>query len=440
MKSPAKSVFFLLVVLCISVPVSPQQKAPARQSAERRRVVRVEDPLQSLLAQADAAIEKKEFARAVESLKKYLAEKPDDAFAHFQLGYAHVGLAQQDAARQEFSRAIELDPKLAEAHLNMGLLLLNDDPAAAIAPLARAAELLPRQARVRFLLAGACGRAGRPAEALESYRVAVRLDPKDPEIRLAFARALLAAKRPVEAEPEFRAVLEARPDAAQARLGLADCLLAQNKPDQAAVEFAAFLQQNPDERETRMQFAALLADLQKYSQALVELDRAEASLEPTLDGLKLRARIYFRQKKLADAIAALEKALPLAPQDAELHAFLGRLWLEKREFPPAERELMVALKLNPGLTDAVRDLVAVHYLGENYSATLSWQDELARRELPNAGWWFVRAICYDKLRRIPEAIAAYEKFLALDLGKSEDRDFQARQRIRILKLELERKK
>lgn len=154
--------------------------------------------------------------------------------------------------------------------------------------------------------------------------------------------------------------------------------------------------------------------------------------------LKLRAEVLVHLEKIPEAIEVLEKAAKIAPQDAELRAKLGRLWLEKRDFPAAERELLGALRLNPGLTDAVRDLVAVYYLGEKYEAALRVQDELARRETPNAGWWFIRATCYDKLRKLPEAIAAYEKFLSLDEGRSDKQGFQARQRIRILKLELER--
>jgi len=126
------------------------------------------------------------------------------------------------------------------------------------------------------------------------------------------------------------------------------------------------------------------------------------------------------------------------PTDAEWRARLGRLHLEKRDFPSAERELLAALRLNSKLTDVVRDLVAVYYLGEKYESALRAQDELARRETPNAGWWFIRGVCYDKLQKLPEAIAAYEKFLALDEGRSDKQGFQARQRIRTLKRELER--
>ncbi|MBI1738106.1 MAG: hypothetical protein HYR58_02530, partial [Acidobacteria bacterium] len=143
--------FLLASMITFAAPATPQQKTP-KQPAPKRRTVRVEDPQQVLLAQAEEAIEKKDFQRAVDALQKYLAEKPDDALAHVQLGYAFVGLARQDEARAEFVRAIALDAKLAEAHLNLALLLMDHEPAAAVAPLSKVIEIKPEQAWPRQLL------------------------------------------------------------------------------------------------------------------------------------------------------------------------------------------------------------------------------------------------------------------------------------------------
>ncbi|MBI1750939.1 MAG: tetratricopeptide repeat protein [Acidobacteria bacterium] len=441
MRPFAKPALVLLLSSVSALPALgiPQQKT-TKAPESKRRTVRVEDPQQALLAQAEEAIEKKDFPRAVDALKKYLAEKPADALAHVQLGYAYVGLAQREKARAEFSRAIELDAKLAEAHLNLGLLLLDQEPAVAIAPLSKVVELRPEQAWPRQLLGTAYERTGKLPEAVEQYRAAARLDAKNSEVRTDFGRALLGLNRAREAETAFREALQIEPKSVGARLGLAQSLLSQEKTEAAAPELAAYLELSPEDHGTRLRFASVLAGLGKYEPALAELDRVDARRGNTPEGFKLRAEIRLHQNNLPEAIAALEKAAQLEPRDADLHARLGRVWLERREFAPAERELLEALRLNPKLTDAVRDLVAVYYLGEKYEATLRVQDELARRETPGAGWWFVRATCYDKLHMKPDAIAAYEKFRSLDQGRSDKQDFQARQRIRILKRELERNK
>ena len=56
-----------------------------------------------------------------------------------------------------------------------------------------------------------------------------------------------------------------------------------------------------------------------------------------------------------------------------------------------------------------------------------------------AGTHFLRAISLDKLHQIEPALENYQRFLELDAGKNADQEFQARQRIRILSLELRRR-
>lgn len=417
---------------------APAKAAPAKptQPATDQRA----DPITTLLQDAAAAMERKDYAAAIPPLQSYLAQRPQDATAQFQLGYAYSELQRWEEAILAYGRAIALDPKLGAAHLNLGLLLLDREPAAAVERFRRAAELMPEQARPRFLLAVALERAGKLAGAIEEYQAAERLDAKEYEIRFALGRALLRANRATQAEAEFREALALRGDAAPARLGLAESLRAQNELEAAAAEFAAYLQLQPQDRESRLRRATVLTDLGHYEQALEEIDRSDGEAAASLESYKLRAEIRLQQKQWAQAGEVLQKALGLAPRDAELHARLGRVWLEKRDFPAAERELRQALQLDRNWTDALRDLVAVYYLGERYQATLQILDELDRRETPGAGSWFIRATCYDRLGRKAEAVAAYEKFVALDQGRSENQGFQARQRIRILARELEHKK
>ncbi len=435
-KRAIAALFFCLSFTAGAGAQTKAKPAPARPRQTEQRA----DPLAALLQQADSAIDKKDYAAAVQALASYLAQRPDDPAAHFQLGYAYSGLERWDEAKSEYVRAIALNPKLAEAHLNLGLLLLERNPSAAIEPFQHAAELLPSQARPRFLLGLACERSGSVVAAIEQYQSAEKLDAKNFDVRFALGRSLLRAGRASEAETQFREALELRSDYAPAHLGLANSLQAQKKLEPAADELAAYLLFKPDDREARLERASILADLGRHDQAMEELERSDAGAWASLESWKLRAEIYLRQKRWDQAAETLQKALQSAPQDAELHARLGRIWLEKRDFVPAERELLRALQINPNWTDALRDLVAVNYLAGNYPAALDGLDRLGKREELGPGSWFIRATCYDKLDRKPEALAAYEKFLALDQRRNENQEWQAQQRIKLLTRELQQKK
>src|SRR5271168_4134309 len=137
---------------------------------------KLRNPLNDLLDEAQAAMDKNDYNAAIPPLQKFIAEKPDVAFAHFQLGYAYTALKQPDKARAEYEKCVAIDPKMSEAQLNLGILLLEEDPRAAVTPLRKAVELLPSQSRPRYLLGLAEERSGDSKGASESFEGASRLD------------------------------------------------------------------------------------------------------------------------------------------------------------------------------------------------------------------------------------------------------------------------
>src|ERR1700678_3093563 len=88
--------------------------------------------LNNLLVDAQAALDRQDYAAAATDYQSYLDKKPDDAAVHFQLGYAFTALQKLDDAKIQYQKAIDINPKMAEAYLNLGLTLLDSDPNAAI--------------------------------------------------------------------------------------------------------------------------------------------------------------------------------------------------------------------------------------------------------------------------------------------------------------------
>lgn len=125
-----------------TAPAAPA-KSQSSQSKTQRDSASNADPLAPLLAQAQDALDHNDFVAAIPLLEKIAAAKPNDALPHFELGFAYSGLKNNPEAIAEYRRAISLDPKLAPAHLNLGIELLDSDPAAAAASFLRAAELFP---------------------------------------------------------------------------------------------------------------------------------------------------------------------------------------------------------------------------------------------------------------------------------------------------------
>jgi Flp pilus assembly protein TadD len=419
---------------------SPNAQSTKPKPAVQSRVQKVANPLNDLLEEVQRDIDKSNFEAAIAPLQKVIADQPEFAYAHFQLAYVYTALKRTDEARAEYARTVAIDPKMSEAYLNLGMLLLDkQQDAAAVAPLRRAVELLPAQSRPRYLLAVALDRSGDRAGAAESFEALLHLDPNDITAIDYLAWAALRKGKAVEAEARFRRALEVQPKEPEARRGLAQSLEAQKKPE-AAGAYRDYLELKPNDSEARARLIHLLVEQKQNDVALAELDCLDAGKQPTLESLKLRADIQIAGKKWDDSIVTLQQALALAPNDAQLHGGLGRILLQKRDFAAAEKELRLALRLDGKNLSYFKDLSSTFFLGGNYPAALATLDEIAKVEQPGAGVWFIRAICYDKLNQPKLALEAYQKFLELDQDKNPDQVWQAKERSKVLQRMLERKR
>lgn len=149
----------------------------------------------------------------------------DPGFAQAYTGLADVYMIQTQGwgqapetifpnARRAATRALELDPTLAEAHASDGhvRLFYDWDWRGAEASLTRAIELNPNYAEASHWLALCLAAQGRHEESLAAIRKALALDPRSPYIKLNlgyllylsrdYHRAIEVFKEGVEAHPE----------------------------------------------------------------------------------------------------------------------------------------------------------------------------------------------------------------------------------------------
>jgi tetratricopeptide (TPR) repeat protein len=431
------------IALCLVLGGFDQLSAQSPATTRKH----VADPdaqaLNDLLNAAQAAIDRRDFSGAVRNYQDYLAKKPDDAVVHYDLGYVYSALNRPADAKSEYQHAIALDPKMAAAYLNLGLTTLDSDPAAATGYLEKAADLSPKDAHTKWILGTALEKSGNVGAAIGQYQAARSLDDTDFKIRLSLGHALLAAGRGSDAEIQYRAALTEHAsdsDLADAHLGLARVLIAGKKLPEASSELELYLDSQPNDAAVRRERASLLFDMEKYDDSIAELDRAAKTRPEGLATLKLRSDIDWKQKRYGDAVAVLEKAAALAPHDADVSARLGEAFLRNKDYPNAIHWLAAAYNMNPQANDVLAYLVDAEYGGKNFPEALAALDALSKREeLPLASW-YVRAVCYDNLGNVAQALDAYKKFLQLNTNQDSDMYFVATERVRVLTREMQNKK
>ena len=139
-------------------------------------------------------------AEALEAFDRAIEIDPRYAEAHAGRGEALAALDREAEALEAFDRAIEIDPRYAEAHAGRGeALAALDREAEALEAFDRAIEIDGRYAPAYFGRGMALHWMDRSAEALEAFDRAIEIDPRYAEAHAGRGEALAALDREAEA-------------------------------------------------------------------------------------------------------------------------------------------------------------------------------------------------------------------------------------------------
>lgn len=387
-------------------------------------------PQQDYLADALKALDAHQPEAAEPLLRKAVQADPNDYTAHFNLALA-LSLQQKDPeAVVELRKTLELKPGLYEADLNLGILLLRDKLAAEALPvLKEAAEAKPKEARPNLYYAQALLNTGDAVQAELHYSVAAEADPKSTVAQIGLARALLEQQKLPEAAEHFQAA------------GLKDGLLevaAQYEKAGQKQEAMAIYREFPENAAVQHRLGQLLIDDKNAAAAMPTLEEAVRKAPTTANRLAL-ADAYKMSKEIPKMLEQLQLAAAADPGNYDLHMSYGRSLRDEHKLLPAAQQFLAATKIRPDSVPAWNELASALIVNENYAEGLAALDRIRAlgKEIP--GNYFLRAITLDRLKMKPQAVAAYQQFLAADNNAHPDQEFQARQRMRIIESELKKK-
>ena len=133
---------------------------------------------------ADHALGVEDYPTAILLHLKLLRAHPDDALAHYHLGFAYGMIGRAAEEISEYLEAAKLGLEKWDLFLNLGLAYLErNQPERAISALETAVQLAPRRADVHFDLAMAFERDRKLPEALEEINTSLLMAPEDPDER-----------------------------------------------------------------------------------------------------------------------------------------------------------------------------------------------------------------------------------------------------------------
>lgn len=228
------------------------------------------------------------------------------------LGIAYFHAGRLDEARAAFQRALALDESMAAAHNGIGRV---------------------------------CYHTGTPQAAVAAYARAIALDPHyiDPVYGLGilysaqlgdYANAVAAFERGLAHNPG-NAFLTASLGSTYARMGRFDEALALLHEAEGLDPSLAF---------TQSWLSIVLLHLRRYDEAILTC-RRELELEDTHSPHRVLGYVYTALGDYAEAIAQLERAIALAPEDYEARGALSHVYRVTNQPQAAAEQYAVAREL-----------------------------------------------------------------------------------------------
>jgi tetratricopeptide (TPR) repeat protein len=227
-------------------------------------------------------------------------------------------------------------PTNPRAHGSLGLALLErGDARAAIPHFTRALELDPKSVATEQNLGNAFYRLGDFPAAAMHYRRAVALDPTFASGHNNLGAALQELRDPDGALQSYRTALALDPNHAGAHQNAARALFALQRFEAAAVHYEHVQRLNPTSAHAHYDLGLALARAGNIDRAAQHFAEA-LRLRPSAVSYLNYARFLADAGRIPDAIANLETALRLEPGLAEARRELERL--RELSAPPVQRE------------------------------------------------------------------------------------------------------
>ena len=429
----------LIIVLCpilFSVP-----------GAAAQTNVGQDDPVK-LFERGQDAHAKSDFKTAIEFYDAAIRLKPEFPEAEFQRALALLFSNRKDEALKGFNRAVELRPDWAFAYARFGSQLSTylNDPRNGEPILRKAIELEPDNEEALVALADVRAAAGDRNEALVLSRRATSSKQATAATWRKRAFIEVGAGDPVAALASLDRALTLEPD----NLGAIDqrAKLLLDLGDKArAIEDIRVL----DKAGQGSSLAGALELAQMYERAgrnedaLRVLDALPEKDHNAAEAVTLRAELTGGDGSTAEERAALEQLLEREPKNATLLARLGAAYrridplksqdyyyrasqlepnnakfaigyaaalIQSRRFPEAITILRRVLSKAPDEYTAHTNLALALFESKDFRGAILEYEWIASARPDLVVTYFFLAIAHDNLQEYPEALAAYEKFLA----------------------------
>jgi len=222
---------------------------------------------------------------------------------YFESGQRYFEKAKYREAAIQYSNAIQVDPRFADAHYRLGLTYL---------------------------------RLGEPNRAYQELQRTIEIEPANYAARVDIANMLIAAKFYKEAQEHLDILTAKQPNNPDVHMALANFKARQGDLPGALQEMQKAISLDPNRSESFLNQALLQIEAQQFEAAEASLKKA-AALDPKAMNAQLALGGFYQTRgRLPEAEEEFKKAVALDPKSPDPRSALVRLYMMEGKKSEAE--------------------------------------------------------------------------------------------------------
>ena len=336
---------------------------------------------QQRLDRGKELMKQRKFAEAAAEFREILSTEPNSAFLYNLLGFCVLQQGLREEALTYFKKAVELDLDFKPARNNLGGIYLLE---------------------------------GRPQDAAKEFLAITRIDPRDSQAYFNLARAELATKQEAAGLRHLRQAYDLSPDSLDYAMALGRLYLDQGRKEDGKPLVEKLTNAVPPNATTELELGGLLLSYGKEEAAVEHLRRVQGTDPKARRVLYALAVDHFKNQDFKAALRLLEIVGPSMENSAAWHDLVGESHFKLGEPGPAVAEVQKAMELDPNDEDYVLELSEILVTNRASSAAVTLLDS-AKKAFPDSSRiWFALGVAYLDEPDHPAAEAALAKSLELD--------------------------
>lgn len=368
------------------------------------------------MLRAALLVSTKAFGKADQGIQDFQAlvdKNPDDIFLRFVASKARLERGDLAGARAQLLEIVHRNPHFLDAQVLLADIAFHQGNMTEAVQFSEAAlDVNPNSRRARMLRGSALRRSGNFDAAAAVLDGLSREIPESVDVRLELAYLALDKGKFAEAEAAFKKILAEKPKEWRAVSGLVDTDLARDHQEQAFARLEEELKISGGAQPVRYLLASTALRSGKYNLAIDNFRQLADGSSGSIDAHVRLAEVYRLKGDLRNAIATLQKAAILQPNDPRPGALLPFLLEKENRRQEAKAVARAALAKHPDDANAMNNLAfLLAETGDSLDQASKLARQAVRKEPDNPAFSDTLGYVYLKRDQNDEALEIFGKLI-----------------------------